>query len=451
MPPANKPRVLIFGGGITGLTAAYTLERESDFEICLMDTQPKLGGKIQTLQQDGFRIEEGPDSVFAGKVAALELISQLDLEDEVVEPKTRGYYLLLDGRLQRVPKGLASLSGIDPSAIEEATFLTEEAKVRALAEPTVPPAIVVDESISHFFTRRFGFEFSRLVAEPILAGTQAGNPDKLSMRALYPQFLDREAQNGNLGFTDPDTRKTATPTFVSFRTGMSTLVETLRNNLKRTQMTLGVETASLEESNDGILWTGSNPQAFSAVLLAIPAREGQLVLSKVNAEASSLLGEIEFASSAVVTAAYDADSLPGELQGTGFLAPYDEFALLTGSTWTSAKWPDRAPEERVLLRFFYGGAGRPSLPASEELIVQSRSDAQITLGIRAEPLFTKVSEYVNGMPQYTLGHTGLVDRIEDSLDGSAFTVAGSSYRGVGIPDCIRQGRDAARKIAKELA
>ncbi len=450
MPPADKPHVLILGGGITGLAAAYTLERETDFDITLLDTNPKLGGKIQTHRQDGFTIEEGPDSVFAGKVAALELISQLELEDEVIEPKSRGYYLLLDGRLHRVPNGLATLSRVNPDGIEEADFLSPDAKVRALAEPTIPPEIVVDESISHFFTRRFGLEFSRLVAEPILAGTHAGDPSKLSMRALYPHFLDREAQYGSLAFSD-QSKVSAGPTFLSFRNGMATLIDAIHKRLERTRMRQGVAATNLVESDSGVTNKDSfPPEWFSHVLCAMPATAAEVVLSLVKPEASKLLGEIEFASSTIVTAAYDADSLPGELHGTGFLAPFEEYSQLTGSTWTSSKWPDRAPQERVLVRFFYGGDSRPPLPNADELVAQTRANAQTILGIRAEPLFTKVHEYPRGLPQYTGGHTALVDQIEESLTGTSFTVAGSSYRGVGIPDCIRQGRDAARKIAKEF-
>jgi oxygen-dependent protoporphyrinogen oxidase len=339
---------------------------------------------------------------------------------------------------------------VNPDAIEEADFLSAEAKVRALAEPTVPPEIVVDESISHFFTRRFGFEFSRLVAEPILAGTHAGDPARLSMRALYPHFLDREAQYGNLGFSDQP-NVPAGATFLSFRNGMSTLSEALLKGLKRTRVTVGGTVASLKESDSGVNDPDTTqPERFAHVILTMQALEAKRVLAQVKPESSNLVGEIEFASSTIVTAAYDADSLPGELQGTGFLAPYDEFAQLTGSTWTSSKWADRAPENRVLFRYFYGGDGRPPLPPAEELITQTRANAQAILGIRAEPLFTKVFEYPSALPQYTLGHTALVDQIEESLAGTRFTVAGSSYRGVGIPDCIRQGRDAARKIAKEL-
>lgn len=450
---AQPPKIAIIGGGITGLTAAFTLEQETDFEVALLEAGDRFGGKIQTVRTDGFTVEEGPDSIFAGKPAVLELIGQLELEDEVIEPKSKGYYLLLNDRLHRVPSGLANLGGVDPSTIMEAEFLSKEAKERALAEPSIPPEIVADESIAHFFTRRFGYEFSRLVAEPILAGTHAGDPSKLSMRALYPHYLDREAQFGNLALSGSATGQSKGPSFLSFKSGMATMVEALLKRLKRTSRQVCARTMRFDASEAGVVvWTDGRPlkEEFSQVLLTVPANEAASLFQLGDADTAQLLKEITFASSAIVTVAYDANSLPGELMGTGFLAPYDEDEILTGCTWSSSKWPDRAPGNRVVFRFFYGGDGRPPMPNASNLLESTRAHSKEIMGIDAEPVFTRVQEYPNALPQYTLGHTELVDRIEESLEGTLFTVAGSSFRGVGIPDCIRQGCDAARKIAKEL-
>lgn len=435
------------------MTAAYTLERETDFDITLFESGTEFGGKIQTLHQDGFTIEEGPDSIFTAKPAALELISQLGLDDQVVATKSKGYYLLLDGRLHRVPSGLASLINVDRSSIQQADFLSTEGKERALAEPTVPPEIVKDESIAGFFTRRFGYEFSKLVAEPILAGTHGGDPSRLSMRALYPHFLEREAQYGNLSFSDGASQGLRKPGFVSLKTGMKALIEKLVDSLERSQLFLAAGPVRFEGEEASLaVWKDEDPfkEHFDHALLAMPADDASHRLLDIQPETSQLLADIEFASSVIVTAAYEADALPGELNGTGFLAPFDEDEILTGCTWTSAKWPGRAPEDKVLIRFFYGGDGRPTPPTGGELVEATRAHAAAILGIKDPPQLIKEVAWHRALPQYTIGHTELVDRIEESLEGTRFTVAGSSYRGVGIPDCIRQGQDAARKIAKEL-
>jgi oxygen-dependent protoporphyrinogen oxidase len=444
---------LIVGGGITGLTAAYTLERETDFDVTLIEKKSRLGGKVQTIQKNGYTLEVGPDSIFAAKPAALELIMEIGLEAEIIEPAASGFHLLVDSKLHSVPPGLASLAGVSPQIIDQAGFLSHEGKQRALAEVDVPRGDGSDESITDFFTRRFGEEFCRLVAEPILAGTHAGDPEKLSMRALYPVYLDREQRDGNLSTVSETEPARRGPVFLSLKQGMETLTSRLMDSLTRTQFGIAEYIQRfVSTDSETTVHTDEYPYKHEVdhVLLAVPADEAAVLL-KDKQETAKLLSSIRFASSEIITAAYPQIAVGRDLIGTGFLTPFDRDHVLTGCTWSSLKWPGRAPDDMLLVRYFFGGDGRPDGITGNQLLERVRWVANDILKIPVEPTFLETFHWTKALPQYDLGHTDLVDKVEQSLDGSPFSVTGSSYRGVGIPDCIRQGREAARKIAGALS
>ena len=446
------PKVAIVGGGITGLSAAYALEKETDFEVTLIESSTALGGKIQTSQDSGFTIEAGPDSIFVGKPGAVELIEQLGLQDEVIEPAASGFHLLVGSKLHAVPPGLASLAGVSPQVIDKASFLSAEGKKRALDERSIPAGDGKDESIQDFFTRRFGAEFCRLVAEPILAGTHGGDPSKLSMKALYPMYLQRELKDGNLSTPSSASPSSKGPMFLSFRGGMATLSHALERSLQKATICLAQSILRFESVGDQTkIWTEEYPyqHVVDHVLLTVPSSAAATLLWDFPTTAD-LLSRIRFASSSILTCAYSADSLSKELCGTGFLTPFDESQGLTGCTWSSRKWPHRSPDDMLLVRYFFGGDGRPQA-SNREMEQTARQVAKDVLGINGEPLLKQVFDWNGGLPQYDLGHTELVDQIEHDLQGSPYSVAGASYRGVGIPDCIRQGREAARKIAGALS
>ena len=443
--------MLIIGGGITGLTTAYTLERETDFEITLLDRERRFGGKIQTRREDGFIVEVGPDSVFTGKPEAIDLIKEIGLEEEISEPGSAGFGLLIGSKLYPVPHGIARFAGVSSDRIDQATFLSCAGKKRALEERSVPPGKGGDESIRSFFSRRFGEEFSRLVAEPILAGTHAGDPDKLSVKALYPSYLAREQRSGCLSGESSGLAEAVSPSFLSLKGGMEVLAGRLRSRLERvscvTVEAIGVE--HIRTASPLVLTYGTQYSA-DHVVITVPANFASELLADQAVSTSQLLKRMDFASSQIVTAAYPRSALGKEPIGTGFLTPHDADHSLSGGTWTSQKWPGRARSDQFLARFFFGGKGRRLLDTKGELIEKARQAAEVTLGVSNPPDRLWIDEWDGAFPQYEIGHTELVDQIEQSLDGKPFSVAGSSYRGVGIPDCIRQGREAARKIAKEL-
>lgn len=433
--PGSRPRVLIAGGGITGLTAAYTLESETDFEITLVERRGRLGGVVDTLLRDGFVIEIGPDSLFTAKPDALELIRELGLEGDLVEPKSNGFSVLVDGRLYPVPSGLVGLSGVDPEAVRLADFLSAQGKEQALRPELNPATSAEDQSISDFFALRYGREFSEKVAEPLLAGTHSGDPRQLSVRALFPRLWSGE----------PPVRS-ATPAFVSLRNGMESLVDALRKSLWRTKVCQADRLRNFERAGSGLIgWKEEQPERIEAdhLLLAIPAKEAAPLVADLEPEAGRLLSSMEFASSVIATVVVNSDQIGCPLHGSGFLVPPSEGGVLKGATWSSQKWADRAPAGTFLLRFFFRDC-------EQQVIERELRSALQLIGVEGEPKEVIVKRWPDAFPQYTLGHVERVDRIEALLAPYPVSVAGSSYRGVGIPDCIRQGREAAREIARRL-
>lgn len=245
---ASSPRIAVIGGGITGLATAYHLERLTDGEIDLYEASPYLGGKLQTESVGGCLIEAGPDCFFCRKPAAMEMVKELGLTEELIEPSVSEFLMYVGGKLHPVPRRLVATSFSDPDAIAEVSFLNDPAKARALAEGEIPAGEGEDESIRSFFSRRFGPEFSRLLAEPLFAGTHGGDAGQLSLRALYPGFLQLEQTFGSLRASQSAVQpaRAGKPSFVSFRNGMQTLPKGLREALQRTRIHLGVSVESLE-------------------------------------------------------------------------------------------------------------------------------------------------------------------------------------------------------------
>lgn len=418
-------RIAIVGGGVTGLMAARTLERLTSAEIDLYEAGPRLGGKLSTERVGDLLIETGPDSLFARKPGLMETLDELGLTGEIVEPRQREFMMLVGGRLHRVPAGLVTLNAVRPESIEAADFLSAEGRARALREPEQPVGEARDESIRSFFERRFGREFTQVVAEPLLAGTHGGEADRLSMRALFPAYLDWEQRRrgpslgtGTVPNTlDRDGRATAGATFVSFRNGMQSLIDALVRSLERTRVHLGQPLERLPEAD--------------RVIVAIPSDRAARLLPSVGLET------IPTRSSAIETFAFPRSAIRHPMDSTGFLVPSTEGFPLTGATWSSAKWPNRAPDDVVLMRAF----------------MRRETDALVALrpllGIEGEPLYRSLVRWTDALPQYEVGHLDRIAAIEAALPEHVL-LAGTSYRGVGVPDCLRQGQDVARKLSQSL-
>lgn len=446
--------MIIVGGGIAGLSAAYDLKR-AGHEVTLIEAALRFGGKIGTVIEDGCLIEQGPDSIFCTKPWALDLINELGLGDDLIEPQTSEFSILSKGRLHGVPRALATMMPTAATALEKVGFLSAAAKKRFMREKEVAKGESADESIASFFRRRFGRHFSEMVAEPMLAGIHAGDPEKLSMNALYPGYMGMEREHGSLGEAMTNMKRPASDPgrkvgFVSLRRGMESLTRRLVEELNGAKLMPGTKVTGLSSSAKGVSVMLESGETLLAdhLILAVPAFIAARLLATVAPNAASKLGGIQFVSTAVATLAYSRAAFPHGLHGNGFLVPFNEPCEITGCTWSSNKWAERAPEDALLMRCFMGRVGGLAVDdrSDAELIAKAVEEVSKILQPMRGPIYQRLDRWPSAMAQYELGHLELLADAEVGLNGLPVQLIGSSYRGNSISDCVRQGRDAARML-----
>ena len=477
-------RVVIAGGGITGLSAAYYLERMSadagaPIEITLVERDARLGGKLGTERTNGLLVDIGPDSFLAQKPAAVELCREIGLGDEIISPLSSQFYMYTDGSLHSVPHELVSLVPAKPEALWKTSFLSLAAKTRASAEALVKPrGNIEDESLSSFMRRRFGDEFAAHFAEPLMGGVHAGDPERMSMAAIYPMFWEMERKYGSITRALLERRlhsagaapvKSGSP-FVALRSGMQSLVDRLCERLGNTHIQLGRSISGIVppgvrgsaepgRGSSGSAGPSPHPGQYTAtldtgeelladaVLLATPAYMTARLIQPLSADAAKVLADIPYASSALATFAYRREDVENTLQGTGFLVPRDQGLDITGCTWSSNKWEARAPDGLVLMRAFMGYAGNDEFigtDTDEGLCSKAHRELSRILSIRSTPIFSQINRWRNAMPQYEVGHLARIAQVEQDLSAyPGLRLAGSAFRGVGIPDCVRQAKESA--------
>lgn len=404
---------------------------------------------------DEFVIDAGPDSLLAQKPAALDLCRELGLGDRLVTTNTpRTAYVLRSGRLHPIPEG--SMLGFPTGlrALSRSGLFSPLAKLRIAFEPWIPRrSDRSDESIGHFVARRFGREAVQTIADPLLAGIHVGDVDRLSMPALFPQLAEDEVRHGSVLRAARHGTRTADPqgAFRSLAGGTGEIVDALIRALPAASIHCGTAAATLTGAGPFRVRTSRGDTIdANAVIVASPAFAAGEILQGVDAYLARLCGEIPYASSAAVVFAYARPQIAHALQGTGFVVPRSEGLTITAGTWISSKWPGRAPEGYALLRAFVGGARDPrALERTDELIVANASrDLRTILDIRGEPLFHRLYRWARSNPQYEVGHLARVSSIDRALERlPGLFLTGSGYRGVGIPDCIADGRRIGRHAA----
>ncbi|NSW79344.1 MAG: protoporphyrinogen oxidase, partial [Chthonomonadetes bacterium] len=398
----STPHVVIVGGGITGLSAAYYLQRlrqqaSTPLRITLVEAEERLGGKVGTVHQEGFLIDTGPDSFLAQKPWAVQLCRELGMEGEIISPSARKFFMLIKGKLHAVPHELVSLVPSKPQALWKATFISPWGKLRASLEGFVPAQRdVEDESLGAFMRRRFGKEFAVKFAEPLMAGVHAGHPDRLSMAAVYPMYWEMERKYGSITRGLLQLRRQrhsgkgsphSTSPFVALRYGMGSLVERLTQSLKEVDIRLSTMVTGIAPQADGtvrVQFEHGEPLQANAVILTTPAYTTAEWLQPYAPDATRLLNAIPYASTAVVSLAYRREDVEHPLDGSGFLVPRTEPLPITGCTWSSSKWEGRAPDGNVLLRVFIGYAGADQIVEQQwdDLLARMAHDAlQPLLGI----------------------------------------------------------------------
>lgn len=454
------PEVAIVGGGISGLAAAYYLAK-AGIPAALFERRERLGGVIVTETVDGCLIEGGPDSFLSAKPWAMELISELGLASEVIgsNDHLRVTYLWKGRRLLALPDGLMLMvpTRIVPMLTTRVVGWRTKLFMGLEWFRRSRPRASGDRSVADFVRAHYGQEAVDYLAEPLLAGVYGGTPDELSVSAVLGRFVELEAGYGSLtrGVL-AERRKVAAqarsaPLFRTLKGGLGQLVEALIQACSRAVDFHRGEAEALEPAERGFRLRVSGAwQEFSQVVLACPAYEAARLTAGIDPALAELLESIPYSSSMTVALGYDSRSISMPLSGFGFLVPAKERRRLVACTWMGTKFPHRVRAGRVVLRCFLGGRQDPEiLGESDESVLRTvRSELAEIMGVTAEPLFVRIARWPASMAQYTVGHAERVAQIEQRLGQiPGLYVAGNAYYGIGIPDCIRMGREAAGRVA----
>jgi oxygen-dependent protoporphyrinogen oxidase len=490
-------QIAVIGGGISGLAAALrATELAPGAQVTLFEAADRLGGSLETVRQDGFLIEKGADSFITTEPWALDLCRRIGFAEQLIptNPEYRGAMVVARGRLQRVPDGFLLMAPNRLWPVLRSPIMSFFGKVRLGGEFFVKrrrpeDGEVDDESVASFARRRLGREAYERLVQPLVGGIYTADPEKLSLAATLPRFLDMERQHGSLirgaraagrsqgsdirneeelqterrqqaGLNKHKDSGARYSMFVAPREGLSSLVDAMAARLPNACVRLKTAVERIEKV--GSLWSvvsgqlapdsasvGGRLPLYDGVILATSASVAAKLLTSVDAPLASELAAIEYAGSAVVALGYDREQIAHPLESFGFVVPVVERRRILSASFSSVKFPGRAEPGKVLIRVFLGGALQPetlSLP-EDELRRTAEEELRELLGIRGSPCLSELFRWPASMPQYHLGHLERVRKIKNRLSQlSGLALAGNAYEGVGIPQCIRSGEQAAERI-----
>ncbi|TMU88424.1 protoporphyrinogen oxidase [Bacillus sp. BHET2] len=458
-------KVVVIGGGVTGLTTAYYLQQEIiekklPIEIKLVEATHRLGGKVQTLKKDGYVIEKGPDSCLSTKTEVSRLAENLGMKDALIRNRKGASYVIAGGELYPIPGG--SIVGI-PTQI--APFITTglfslTGKMRAAADFVLPRSQESeDQSLGKFFRRRMGDEVVDHLIEPLLTGIFAGDIDQLSLMSTFPQLYEIEQKHRSLiagikkGGHGANSNEEGN--FLTFKGGLQSLIDEMEARLAPNTVYKSMKVTDIEkeDSNDyTVTFTNGEQMEADSVIVTTPHHVLQSMFPRYPFLA--FLKDMPATSVATVAMGFSQNAIKKDIAGTEFLVSRNSDYSLTAGTWTHKKWPHTAPEGKALLRCYLGKSGDETIvdlsdDHLEQIVLE---DLGKIMDIEGGPDFTIVSRYKNSMPQYTVGHgeriQGMYDQAEATLPG--VFIAGSSYNGLSIPDCIGQGEKTVTKVLEYL-
>lgn len=459
-------RVAIIGGGIAGVTAAFELAADAgqSIQAVLLEASNRLGGIVETVREGGFTIECGPDGWVTEKPWARELATELDLGDDLLPSNdaTRKTYVLTDGKLQAMPDGMRMMVPSSLAALDHTELFSEAAKQAfrdepARAEELRASAPKEDESVASFVRRHFGDEVLEKIGAPLLSGVLGGNVESLSVRAVMAPFIAMEREHGSLiTALSASTRTSSVASiFTTLRSGLGSLVDRMVASIPPSWIRLNTPVLALERDHRGwLLTTARGVEHFDSVLLATPAHIASALLAPVDARASELMRMD--ASSAVVATFGFADASHMKLPpGFGFLVPPNQNPdrklgnLLLACTFMDQKFDDRVPPGGRLIRAFFGSeaARRLMRCGNDEIATIARMELAHILGPLPEPQIVVVRRWPASLPQYAVGHLERMRVLDQRIrDIGELSLLGNGYRGVGLPDLIRDARAAARQV-----
>lgn len=468
----QKKKVIIVGGGITGLSTAYFLQEKMKenglaIDCTLIESDSRFGGKVVTERVDGFVIEGGPDSFITQKPWALDLCKRLGLTDRLIQtnPVEKSIYILSKGRLCSIPEGFNLMVPGRVMPFLFSPLVSLSGKARMGLDLLIPrKGTPEDESIASFVRRRLGQAAVEQFAEPILAGIYAGDAEKLSMMATFPQFAQMEREHGSLVWgmwmrrwdaAKKPPRKSEWSLFVSLRDGLAGLIEAIRSRLDQVTLLSGRKVVGIRPAGTQFEVSLDGERLLAdAVVMTTKTHTAADWIEGWDAPLAKRLRENEYVSTATVSLGFRKADVPHPLNGFGFVIPRREKRKIMAATWTSTKFPGRALEGHVLIRSFLGGAHQEEVVGLDDasLISIVREELRSILKIKAEPVAARHFRWIKANPQYHVGHLDWVASVEKEMaKHRGLYLIGAAYRGVGLPDCIHQGMETAEKIVRSVS
>jgi len=477
--PEQQQHIAIVGGGVAGLATAVNLRDRAraagrEVRVTVLDKGRNAGGNLQTIRQDGWQLEWGPNGFLDNEPATLRMVERLGLNDALLPSSdaTRRRFLLVDGRVQEIPTS--------PAAFLKSSMLTLGGKLRLAGELLVPPRKdlgraatdpATDETIAAFGRRRLGRAFTEVMLDPMVKGIFGGDAEQLSLAAAFPRMIELERDHGGLfkamiklARERKKKQKSVTdagPSGVlhSFTGGMGQLIEALTGTLTDDDLAnvitgAEIETVGFEAGNWTVTASDKTYGPFTAVVEAAPAHAAARHLTGLDPRLGDLLGRIPFAPMAVIALGFKRDAVGHDLNGFGFLVPGRERRELLGALWTSSIFPGRAPAGHVLIRCMAGGAGNPGVvdlddEAMTNLIL---SEVRSLLQLKGTPTMVKIIRHRRAIAQYTPGHLARLAELETlCADYAGLYLTGSSYRGISVNYCLKEAEIAADKVLANLS
>jgi protoporphyrinogen/coproporphyrinogen III oxidase len=465
----NKRKVVIVGGGITGLTTAFYLQQQAQqnnlpLDVKLIESSLRVGGKIHTMRKDGYVIERGPESFFDTNNNVRNLAKDLGIEQKIMQNKNGRTYIAIGNDLHSVPSNVIFGGSPQITSFITSNLLSISGKVRAAGDFILPKANAnIDETISEFFGRRFGKEAVENLVEPVLAGTFAGDVDHLSIHSMFPQLyqLEKDYRSVIVGM-----KKTGKGIYAiddhhgalhyeTFENGLETLISEIEQSLQPGVVMKGVKVDTIEQLKDQSLELHLNNGEIikaNTVIMTTPFNAAKAAFK--DSEAMKQLPEMNYATIATVTMAFEEGYIKKNLDAMNFFVSRNSDYVITSCTWLNQKWENVAPKGYDLLRMYIGRVGDESIVELSDGEIEKTvlADLSRAFNLSAKPEFTVVSRWKDSMPQYTVGHDERLEIIKEKFQKEYPNVmlTGSSYSGISMPDCVAQGKRAAFESIESL-
>ena len=463
-------RIVIIGGGISGLAAAFTIkesaaDRDIEIDLTLLEGDDRLGGKIWSIHDQGFLCEWGPNGFLDNKPATLDLCKRIGVSDRLLKSRdeARKRYIYSAGKLHQLPES--------PPAFFMSDLLSLRGRLRIIGELWAPKAPKgQDETLADFARRRLGQEALDKLIGPMVSGIFAGDPEQMSLKSCFPRIAELEADYGSLIKAMIKIQKSKAKEKVSgpkagpagpggvltsFEGGLEDLVRalnhTLSNSIRLSTRVVRLEKGSQAESPFLVHVEGeSNPVPAEIVVSAVPSYTAAGMVAEIEPQASVILEQIPYSPLSVVCFGYRKEVIPISIDGFGFLIPNKENKKILGTLWDSSIFPGRAPEGYVSLRSMVGGACHPDygLLAPDELAANTRETLKEIMGIDAAPEFVKLFQHEKAIPQYRVGHSQRLSELEQILKEHhpGIFLTGNAFYGIGINDCVASAEKVAHQV-----